>query len=113
MTGVQTCALPIYGLSVLQLQDLDTYHDIEGMMALIDACDWIVTASNVTAHMAGALGKTAVVLVPQGKGTIWYWHDSDTASLWYPSLRLIHQDFSGDWTQVMDQAHAWIERTQT
>ncbi|MBI5275206.1 MAG: tetratricopeptide repeat protein [Burkholderiales bacterium] len=79
------------GIDIHQVPGLDPFDDIEGLLALIDACDIVVTTSNVTAHLAGAIGKRAAVLVPAGKGRIWYWHAGEQHSLWYPSLRMFGQ----------------------
>ena len=37
------------------------------------ACDAVVTVSNTTAHLAGALGRPTWVMVPHGHARIWYW----------------------------------------
>lgn len=99
------------GVSIEHIEGLDLHNDIEGLLALVEACDCIITSSNVTAHLAGAIGKKALVLVPHGKSKIWYWHDQDADSLWYPSLQLIHQSRSGEWRSTMQQALDWLTRT--
>ncbi|MBM3336325.1 MAG: hypothetical protein FJY60_01310 [Betaproteobacteria bacterium] len=70
------------------MPDVDLFHDIEGLTVLINACDVIVTTSNLTAHLAGAVGKRGCVLVPFSKGRICYWHLRDSYSFWYPSLKV-------------------------
>jgi ADP-heptose:LPS heptosyltransferase len=83
-------------------------EDIDGLTALIDACDTVVTASNVTAHLAGAIGKRTAVLVPNSKGRLWYWHEGEERSLWYPSLRLFCQDDPVDWTRQIEACARWF-----
>jgi len=78
-------------------------HDLEGLAALIDACDVVVTVSNTTAHLAGALGRPALVLLPSGRGLMWYWHLERGDSPWYPSLKLFRQARSGEWSGVIEQ----------
>ena len=80
-----------------KIDGIDNFNDIDGLASLIDACDFIVTISNVTAHMAGALGKKVFLLVPYTKGKIWYWHDNLKTSLWYPSIEIFIQSEIGDW----------------
>jgi hypothetical protein len=99
------------GIEVHEVEDLDVFNDIEGLMALISVCDIVVTTSNVTAHLAGSMGKRAAVLVPLDKGRIWYWHDHDDHSLWYPSLRLFFQEHSSDWTKPLQACAEWIRST--
>ena len=44
------------GLVVSRLEDIDNTNDLDGLAALMGACDAVVTVSNTTAHLAGALG---------------------------------------------------------
>ena len=93
-----------FGLNVTHLADIDNFNDIDGLAALIGACDIVVSVSNTTAHLAGALGVPTVVLLPEAVGRLWYWHHGVTSSPWYPSCRLIRQTAPGDWTSVIDSA---------
>ena len=93
---------------VHQIEGLNIFNDIDGLLALIDACDVVITTSNVTAHLAGSIGKRAAVLVPYGKGRLWYWHDHDKYSLWYPSLRLFYQDNPFDWENPIAACSQWV-----
>ncbi|MCA3554401.1 tetratricopeptide repeat protein [Aestuariivirga sp.] len=88
------------GVSVHQAEGLDVFNDIDGLLALIDLCDAVLTTSTVTAHLAGALGKPAVVLAPVGGGRHWYW-GGESPSLWYPSLQLVYQTQAGDWAAAI------------
>ena len=97
----------LLGAKVHRLAELDVFADIDGLLAAIDSCDVVLTTSNVTAHLAGAIGKPAAVLVPSGSGRIWYWHEGPT-SPWYPSLRLFSQADNRDWSDAIRQAAAWI-----
>ena len=62
-----------YGINLIKIKEIDNYDDIEGLAALIDACDFVVTVSNTTAHIAGAIGKQTYLMLPKGKGKLWYW----------------------------------------
>ena len=55
------------GVRVERFADIDNTNDIDGLAALICACDAVVTVSNTTAHLAGALGRPTFVLVPFGE----------------------------------------------
>jgi tetratricopeptide (TPR) repeat protein len=95
------------GTRIQEMSDLDLFQDIDGLLALIDACDVVLTIDNVTAHLAGAIGKAAAVLVPSGKGQIWYWH-GESVSRWYPSLRIFYQERIGDWANTIHAAATWV-----
>ncbi|MCA3554394.1 tetratricopeptide repeat protein [Aestuariivirga sp.] len=96
------------GVSVHQGEGLDVFNDIDGLLALVDLCDAVLTTSNVTAHLAGALAKRGVVLAPSGKGCLWYWQGGPN-DLWYPSLRRIAQDRAGQWQAAIRMAATAIK----
>jgi tetratricopeptide (TPR) repeat protein len=56
------------GVRVNRLAEIDNFNDIDGLAALIDACDVIVTVSNTTAHLAAALGKPVLLMLPFSQG---------------------------------------------
>ncbi len=85
------------GIDIRHLDDIDNFNDIDALAALIEACDAVVTISNVTVHVAGAIGKQSFLLAPWAKGKIWYWHEGQAQSLWYPSVRLYRQARDGRW----------------
>ena len=72
--------------------DVDNTNDIDGLAALISACDLAVTVDNTTVHLAGALGKPTWVLVPHGPARIWYWFtEREEDSPWYPRVHVRRQ----------------------
>ena len=52
------------GIKIIQCGSVDNREDLDGLAALIEACDLVVSTSNVTIHLAGALGKDTWVLLP-------------------------------------------------
>jgi tetratricopeptide (TPR) repeat protein len=80
---------------------IDKRNDIDSLASLIDACDLVITVSNVTAHLACALGKECWVLLPAGRGLIWYWHHTINNSPWYPSATLFRQQSITSWEDVL------------
>lgn len=89
------------GIDVTREPTVDTFNDIDGLAALIDACDVIVTISNTTAHLAGALGKRVFLMLPQSVGRFWCWQTDRDDALWYPHMRIFRQPVDGDWTSVL------------
>ena len=88
------------GIEVLQCTSVDNREDLDGLAALIEACDLVVSTSNVTVHMAGALGKETCVLLHHV--SIYYWLLERKDSVWYPSLTLYRQPALDDWDSVYD-----------
>jgi ADP-heptose:LPS heptosyltransferase len=91
------------GVDIVHFEDQDNFADIDGLAALISACDLVITVSNTTAHLAGALGVPAMVMIPAGIGQTWYWFADSAASPWYPSLTLYRQKVAGDWPSLLKQ----------
>ena len=75
--------------------------NLDGLAALIAACDVVVTVSNTTAHLAGALGVPTLLMLPYSRGSLWYWHEGRDDSPWYPSIRIVRQRSPGDWDDVV------------
>jgi tetratricopeptide (TPR) repeat protein len=91
-----------FGIAPRQYEHLDLTKDLDGLAALIASCDFIITTSNVTAHLAGALGAPGLVLLPSGRGRIWYWFAPESqTSPWYPSLKLLSHEQEIDWPAVL------------
>ena len=90
------------GLALHHIEGLDLTQDLDGLAALCTACDLVVTVSNVTAHLAGALGRPVWLLAPAANGRIWYWFHGRRDSPWYPALRIFEQARARDWLPVLD-----------
>lgn len=86
-----------YGVKIAHIDDLDLKDDLDGMAALTAACDLVVTVSNSTAHVAGALGIPVWILIAAGVGKFWYWGYNVEKVPWYPTATLIRQDDNQDW----------------
>jgi ADP-heptose:LPS heptosyltransferase len=89
------------GVTVEHLDDIDNTRDIDGLAALMAACDAVVTVSNTTAHLAGALGRPTLVFVPYGHARLWYWFKDRGDSPWYPRLRVARQHSGQSWSDLI------------
>jgi len=89
------------GIAVDRVPSVDTFNDIDGLASLVDACDVIVTISNTTAHLAGALGKPVFLMLPHAIGRFWCWQADRSDALWYPDVRIFRQPKEGDWASVI------------
>ena len=96
------------GLEIAHIDDIDNFHHIDALAALIDACDIVVSVSNTTVHLAGALGKPTLVMLPHALGRIWYWHENRERSPWYPACRLFRQTATGGWGPVIADVVATV-----
>ena len=86
-------------------QDLDRLvrlpwrNDFEGLAALIESLDLVVSVDTSVAHVAGALAKPVHILLPHMSD--WRWRKGRTDSDWYPTATLFRQSRPGDWAGVI------------
>lgn len=71
----------------------DIRDDIETLAAQVAALDLVISISGFTAHMAGALGRPGVVILPSHP--LWFWFDRGDRTPFYPSLRLTRMTDGG------------------
>jgi ADP-heptose:LPS heptosyltransferase len=91
------------GIEVYHESEVDNRNDLEGLAGLIDACDEIISVGNATAHLAGALGKKTLVLLPFVAG--WRWLHEGERCPWYDSVTLLRQTVRDDWSAVLAQVN--------
>ena len=81
--------------------------DFADTAAILEHLDLVITTDTAMAHLAGALGRRAFVMLPH-IAMDWRWADGRTTP-WYPSLRLFRQPAPGDWTSVVAAMDAVLE----
>lgn len=91
----------VYGLSLNELPTINNRENIDGLSALISACDHVVSIDNATVHLAGALGVDTRVLLPCNPD--WRWGIEKKASYWYRSVALYRQVAPRKWDQAIDR----------
>lgn len=77
-------------------------HDFAATASLLASLDLVVCVDTAVAHVAGALGRPGLVLLPLSPGLPWRLRGE--ASPWYPTLRLLRQERRGDWAPVIAAA---------
>jgi Tfp pilus assembly protein PilF len=89
-------------------------QDFAEAAAIVANLDVVICVDTAIAHLAGALGKTCWVLLPDYK-TDWRWLSGRSDSPWYPGvMRLFRQSRMGDWTTVIAELCAALqERVDT
>jgi tetratricopeptide (TPR) repeat protein len=83
---------------------IDAINDVDGFAAQVAAMDGVITTSNTTVHMAGALNIPTLLLTPLAEGRAWYWFVGQERSAWYPSVRHLWQTQRRRWDDVIDRA---------
>jgi hypothetical protein len=69
--------------------------------ALIHEMDLVVTVDTSVVHLAGALGKPTLLLLPFRYE--WRWGVEGEGNPWYESVRVVRQERAGDWDGVLLQ----------
>jgi tetratricopeptide (TPR) repeat protein len=72
--------------------------------AVVGALDLVITVDTAVAHLAGALGRPAWVLLSFAPD--WRWLLGRDRTPWYPTLRLFRQQHLGQWEPVIRQVRA-------
>lgn len=70
--------------------------------AVISQLDLVISVDTALVHLAGAIGKTAWVLLPFAPDWRWLLKRGDTP--WYPNLVLFRQPAANDWSGAIDNA---------
>jgi tetratricopeptide (TPR) repeat protein len=73
--------------------------DFNETAALIDCLDLVITVDTSIAHLAGAMGKRAWLLLSDNAD--WRWFIDTEFSPWYPTIKIFRQDQLGDWSSVL------------
>lgn len=99
-TAAAECLARPDGVSWTNLAPL--IDDFSHTAAVLSELDLLITVDTSVAHLAGAMGRPAWVLLPFNPDWRWQMGREDTP--WYPSLRLLRQREFQDWAPVMHEA---------
>ncbi|UPK30879.1 hypothetical protein IVB26_40160 (plasmid) [Bradyrhizobium sp. 195] len=110
--GVTLCSLQL-GAGAAELAEIGAIDistpDVVALGHVLQQLDLVVCVDTMVAHLAGALGYDAWVLLHADCD--WRWPLAGSRSSWYPSLTLFHQRVSGDWDHVIsDVRNALVGR---
>lgn len=86
--------------------EIDSFSQIDALAAQLSVLDRVVTVSNTTAHLAGALGIPTTVLLPKRFPVLWHWGFLGDQTTWYGSVRLLRNTEDSGWAQLDRQLAA-------
>ena len=84
------------------------FGDFQETAGCVQALDLVLTVDTSLAHLAGALGRPAWVLLPRWADWRWLLDRADTP--WYPTLTLFRQTIDRDWTEPLRQVRETLDR---
>jgi Flp pilus assembly protein TadD len=76
----------------------EEFEDFSDTAGVIENLDLIISVDTSVAHLAGAMGKSVWVLIPNVPD--WRWMLEREDSPWYPTMRLFRQQKKEDWGHV-------------
>ena len=83
------------------------------LACVIRELDLVITIDTLAAHLAGALGTPAWLLLQFAAD--WRWLAAGKTSPWYPSLRIFRQSSPGNWPDLIHLVHqelrTWTQRS--
>jgi len=83
-------------------------RDFADAAAVIGSLDIVVSVDTAVAHLAGAMGKPVLVLLPYAADFRWMRGRED--SPWYPTARLLRQTAFGDWDRAIHRLDEELRR---
>lgn len=101
------------GVRLLRFEGVDYFNDLEEVLAILEACDLLITTSNATAHFAGVLGKRTWLLYLAENPPFHYWaHDCSNRSIWYPAVEIVSAPHLSKWAPLVEHAAARLAQNQ-
>lgn len=91
-----------------QIKDISSeLESLEDYAKYINSMDLIVSIDSEILHLAGALNKKAIGILPFD--CAWYWFDNDKKTEWYESVELVKQKKDEGWSPA---AKVVVERVK-
>lgn len=78
--------------------------DWDDTAAILARLDLLVTVDTAVAHLAGAMGRPVILLLPFSPD--WRWGAEGETTPWYPRMRLVRQPRPGHWASAIESAIA-------
>ncbi|MES1158902.1 MAG: tetratricopeptide repeat protein [Terricaulis silvestris] len=93
-----------FGCDILTDPEIDQLKDVDAFAAQVAAMDAVVSVSNSTVHMAGALGVRCLVLAPAPPALLWFWGREGGDTLWYDSVKAVRRAAGEGWPEQIARA---------
>ena len=92
------------GIRIIHDDGVDPLAALDAFAAQVAAMDLVISVSNTTVHMAGALGVPTWVML--STAPLWRWFAGREDSPWYGSVRLFRQQARDEWGSVLKDVEA-------
>lgn len=95
------------GVDIYTDPNVDQFADLDQFAAQVAAMDIVISITNTTVHMAGALGKTVWTMLPHMPD--WRYQLAREDTPWYPNMRLFRQSRARVWDDVIGRVAAALK----
>ncbi|MCG8545891.1 MAG: tetratricopeptide repeat protein [Alphaproteobacteria bacterium] len=89
------------GVDIFADQEIDQFASLDDFGAQVAAVDLVISITNTTVHIAGALGKEVWTMLPYRPD--WRYQREREDTPWYPHMRLFRQSRARVWDDVIDR----------
>jgi tetratricopeptide (TPR) repeat protein len=89
------------GIEIISFPEINNFENIDGLAALMSACDHIISAYNLNLHIAGGLGIPTSALLPMTSD--WRWAHQTQMCHWHPSVKLYRRQNTLDWIHPVNE----------
>ena len=83
-------------------------QDYDNTAALTAACDVVVSVMTSGAHLAAAMGKPTIMMLPTRPQPEWRYHGRAERVPYYKAMRLVRQTKTGEWSDVVANVAAQV-----
>jgi hypothetical protein len=83
----------------IRTEPVDLREDLDGLAAVMQSCELLITISATQAHLAGALGLPVWLVIREQPQLSWPLGDDKT--VWYPKTRCVWVREESDWAPTM------------
>ena len=87
-------------INIINFDEVDLFNDFESISSLLKNLDLLISVSNTTVHIAGALGVPTWLIKPKNHAVFHYWNQPGKTTPWYSSITLY--PYLNGWVKTID-----------
>ena len=91
------------------LNEIDLFNDFLSLASLLKNLDLLITVSNSTAHLAGALNVKTILIKPFNQATFFYWNQKTNKTPWYSSVDLVDSNIISNKKKLIELIYSKLE----